>query len=1041
MESGSRFSLRHAGSGIAALSVRRPVLTIVVNLLIVIAGIAALLAIEVRELPNIDRPVVSVRTAYSGATPETIDKEVTAIIEGAIARTPGVAAISSRSSSGSSRITVEFSPDTDINVAAADLRDAIGNLRDLPDEADPPTIVKADADADPIMRVAVTSTDFTIQDLTALADERIVDRLAAVEGIADIHIFGDRDPLVQIIIDPDRLAARRLSIADLNAALSSVTLDAPAGSMSDANRTLLVRADASARSEAEIGNIQINPSTRVSDVADVVFGPADRTTALRINGRTGLGLGLVRQAGSNTLKIAARVRDVVAELNEALPDHIDLRITSDDAIFINGAIREVAATLAIATLIVVAIIFVFLRSALITLIPAITVPISLAGTLAAMWLVGFSVNILTLLALVLATGLVVDDVIVVIENITRRRGLGLASRAAAVLGTDQVFFAVIATTVTLAAVFVPISFFPGRAGSLFAEFGFVLAFAVTVSSFVALTLAPMLASRVLARTVSPGRASVLIGRFGTGLAKLYGRILDACLGAPLVVVVVAVGFAAAALVGFRFLPAELTPLEDRGFIPIFVSAPQATTVDYTDGQIRQIEAAARPFLESGEATNMFAIAFGRGGGGFMFLTLAPWSERERSQAEITSDLNARLQQIPGVQVFARRPNSLGIRGGGRGLQFAVVGDDYEALADAAGQMSRALEDNPSFSRVRVSYDTTQPQMSIRIDRDRAAEIGLPLASIAAAVQTLLDGRDLGNFFIGDNPIRIRVRVPSGMIQDANALDGIQLRADSGQMIPLSSIVTFEEIAVAPNLPRQDQLRAVPVTAGLADGVDLHQAMAIARDLAANIGPSGTSLAFTGEAKELETAGRGAGRTFIFALLVVVLVLAAQFESFASAIILIATVPFGVAAAVFAILLTGGSLNIYSQIGLVLLVGLMSKNGILIVEFANQLRDAGQTVREAIRNAAMIRLRPVVMTMISTVFGGVPLLLLAGAGSEARRALGWIIVGGLGFATLATLFLTPVVFSLLAPLSRPRAAESRRLADELQAAERDQAGSS
>ncbi len=356
-------------------------------------------------------------------------------------------------------------------------------------------------------------------------------------------------------------------------------------------------------------------------------------------------------------------------------------------------------------------------------------------------------------------------------------------------------------------------------------------------------------------------------------------------------------------------------------------------------------------------------------------------------------------------------------------------------------MSRALEDNPSFSRVRVSYDTTQPQMSIRIDRDRAAEIGLPLASIAAAVQTLLDGRDLGNFFIGDNPIRIRVRVPSGMIQDANALDGIQLRADSGQMIPLSSIVTFEEIAVAPNLPRQDQLRAVPVTAGLADGVDLQQAMAIARDLAANIGPSGTSLAFTGEAKELETAGRGAGRTFIFALLVVVLVLAAQFESFASAIILIATVPFGVAAAVFAILLTGGSLNIYSQIGLVLLVGLMSKNGILIVEFANQLRDAGQTVREAIRNAAMIRLRPVVMTMISTVFGGVPLLLLAGAGSEARRALGWIIVGGLGFATLATLFLTPVVFSLLAPLSRPRAAESRRLADELQAAERDQAGSS
>jgi len=1026
-------SRTHAGGGIAALSVRRPVLTIVANLLIVIAGAAAFLGIEVRELPNVDRPVISVRTNYSGATPETVDKEVTAVVEGAIARTPGIASISSRSSSGQSRVTVEFSPDVDINVAANDLRDAIGNLRSLPDDADPPTIVKADADSDAIMRIAVTSPDLTIQELTALTDERIADQLAAVDGVADVQVWGDRDPIVQIIIDPDRLASRGLSVTDLNSVLSNITLDAPAGSISDANRTLLVRADASARSEAEIGAIQVNPTTRVRDVADVVLGPADRTTALRVNGQTGLGLGIIRQAGSNTLEISAAVRAAVERINSTLPPNVRLQVTSDDAVFISSSISEVARTLVLATLIVVAIIFVFLRSPLVTLIPALTVPIAIAGTLAAMWLVGFSINVLTLLALVLATGMVVDDVIVVIENITRQRQRGLGPRAAAVTGTDQVFFAVIATTATLAAVFIPISFFPGRAGALFAEFGFVLAFAVTVSSFVALTLAPMLASRLLAAPGHEGPVSRALTGFGRAAAGVYGRILDACLAAPVIVIVISIGFAAVAAVGFRLLPAELTPTEDRGFVPVFVSAPQASTVDYTDAQIDRVETIAQPFVDSGEATSMFALAFGNGGGGFLFLTLAPWEERERSQAEITTDLNARLQQIPGVRVFARRPNSLGIRGGGQGLQFAIVGDDYEVLSNAADAMAEQLEANPAFSRVQVNFDTTQPQMSIRIDRDRVADAGLQLEAISMAVQILLSGREIGTFFDADDPVSIRVRVPPGMIQDANALDNMQLRTSDGRMIPMSSLVSFEETAVAPNLPRQNQLRAVPVTASLEDDVDLSSAVEIAEEIAASTLPSGASIAYTGEAEELQTAGSGAARTFVFALIIVLLVLAAQFESFASAFILIATVPFGIAAAIFAMLLSGGSLNIYSQIGLVLLVGLMSKNGILIVEFANQLRDEGQSVHDAIRNAALIRLRPVVMTMVSTVLGGLPLLLLGGAGSEARSALGWIIVGGLGFATLATLFLTPAVFVLLAPLSKPRAAETARLERELEAA--------
>ena len=1030
--------LASGGQGIATLFVRRPVLAIVLNLLVVLAGVAAFTGIEVRELPNVDRPVITIRTDYDDATPETVDKEITAIIEGAVARTPGVVSISSQSSAGQSRITVEFSEKTDLDVAASDLRDAVGNLRSLPDDAEAPTIVKADADSDAIMRIAATSSTLSIQDLTKMVNDRVVDRLAAVEGVADVQLFGDRDPLVQIIIDPNALAARHLTVADINEALSSVAADAPAGNLSDANRTLLVRADASARTADEIGAILINPSTRVSDVADVVFGPADRTTSLRINGETGLGLGIIRQAAANTIAISDGVRAAVDELNASLPDGVDLRVTSDDAVFIGEAINEVEITLFIATLIVIAIIYVFLRSARVTFIPAVTVPIALVGTLAAMWLVGFSINIMTLLALVLATGLVVDDAIVVIENISRQRALGLGPRAAAVHGLRQVFFAVLATTATLTAVFIPISFFPGIAGRLFAEFGFVLAFAVTLSCFVAITLSPMLASRLIgSHELEPSRNPVgrAVAAIGERAAALYGRLLDAALAAPMVVIVVTLLFAGAAGVGYRFLPQELTPPEDRGFVPVSISAPQGSTVDYTVEQIRLVEDMAIPLVREGEATNLFAITRSGGSGGFMFLTLAPWHERDRSQMEIAADLGRKLQAIPGIQASPRNSNSLGIRGGGQGVTFSVTGQDYGELAEAAETLINVMESSPTFDTIRLNYDTTQPQLSIRIDRQRATEAGISIATISSVVQTLLSGRDVGDFYVGDDPIEIRARVPYGMIQDPSGLDAIALRTPNGAMVPLSSFVTFEETAVAPNLPRQDQSRAIPVTAGLGEGVALGQAMQEVRELAAETLPPGMGIAFTGEAKELVSATGGVYQTFAFAILVVLLVLAAQFESFISALILMATVPFGLAAAVFAILLSGGSLNIYSQIGLVMIVGLMAKNGILIVEFANQLRDSGQPIRDAIRNASMIRLRPVVMTMLSTVLGGLPLILRSGAGSEARTALGWIIVGGLGFATVATLFVTPVAYSLLARFSKPRIAEEQRLAEEMAAAAR------
>jgi len=1027
--------------GFTALFVRRPVLALVLNLLIVIAGVAAFLGIEVRELPNVDRPVITIRTDYDGATPETVDKEITAIIEGAIARTPGVASISSESDFGDSRITVEFSPSSDINVAANDLRDAIGNLRDLPEDAERPRIIKADADSDAIMRIAVVSPTMAIQDLTRLVEDRVVDRLAAVEGVADIQVYGDRDPVVQIIIDPEAIAARHLTIADINEALSSVSADVPAGNMSDANRTLLVRSDASARSVEEIGAIQINADTSVADIADVVIGPADRTTSLRINGQTGLGLGIVRQPSANTLTISDNVRAAVDDLNASLPDDVELRVTSDDAVFIGEAIHEVEITLFIATLIVIAIIYIFLRSARVTFIPAVTVPIALIGTLAAMWIVGFSINIMTLLALVLATGLVVDDAIVVIENISRQRSLGLGPRAAAVIGLKQVFFAVLATTATLAAVFIPISFFPGIAGRIFVEFGFVLAFAVILSSVVAITLSPMLASKLigsheLEESHNPvGRA---VAAAGDRAVALYRRLLDGALAAPMVIIVASVLFAGAAVIGYGLLPQELTPPEDRGFVPVSIRAPEGSTVDYTVDQMRRVEEMAMPVVEGGEATNLFAITRSGGGSGFMFLTLAPWGERERSQMDISAELNRELQAIPGLQISARNSNSLGLRGGGQGVTFAITGTDYATLAEAADTLIATMEDSPLFSNIRLNYDTTQPQLSIYIDRQRATDAGIAVETISSVVQTLLSGRDVGDFYVGDDPIEIRAQVPYGMIQDPSGLDAIQLRTPQGAMVPLSSFVSFEETAVAPSLPRQDKSRAIPITAGLADGVALGQAMDEVETLAEATLPPGMGIAFTGEAKELAGASGGVYRTFAFALIIVLLVLAAQFESFISAAILMATVPFGVAAAVFAILLSGGSLNIYSQVGLVMIVGLMSKNGILIVEFANQLRDSGQSVGDAVRNAAIVRLRPVVMTMLSTVLGGLPLILRSGAGAEARQALGWIIVGGLGFATIATLFLTPVAYLMLARFSKPRIAEEQRLAEELADAARPRA---
>ncbi len=1024
--------------GLTALFIRRPVFAFVLNVLIVVAGLAALTGVDVRELPDVDRPVISVSTTFSGASAETIDREVTQVLENEVARVSGVKNISSTSSFGRSRVTVEFNDGADINVAAADMRDAISRVANqLPEEADASRIIKADSNADAVMRLAITSDTVSLDDMTVIVEDQIVDVLSAVPGVANVDVYGDRDKIFRIDIDYKRLASYGLTFADVSAALASMALDHPAGSLRSADQSLVVRATASVSSPQDFENIIIKGQTRIRDVANVTLGADIEKSAVLNNGRNSIGLGIIRQAQSNTLDISDGVRAEVAKLNQTLPQGMSIRVTSDDANFIRGAMHEVEIALTAAILIVIAVIYMFLRDIRATLIPTVSIPVALIGTVAAIYLAGFSINILTLLALVLATGLVVDDAIVVLENIVRRRAQGLGARAAAVLGTREVFFAVIATTLTLVAVFVPISFLPGQAGGLFREFGFVLAIAVLLSSVVALTLCPMLASRFLKaaaathETVQNNRRG-LIYRMSSALALFYRRSLHRCLNAPWIVVAAALVFAFFSLSAYTTLRQELTPSEDRSAVMLRISGPQGISISFLRSQLEKIDAALQPLRDQGEIISSFAIA-GTGGSsnsGFMVLTLAPWNERARRQQEIVADINKRLRPITGVRAFTLQPNSLGIRGAGNGLQFTLVGNDYAVIRPVSDALLAEMEKDPRFVQPRLSVDATQPQLSIQINRERASDLGIDITGLANAVQAVLDGRKIGAVYIGDRSYDVKMMATSNPVNDPTDLENIFMRTGDGRYVSMATIASVREIAVPPQLAREQRQRSVAITSGLGSDFALGDAYKTVQAMADPLLPPGVHLVPLAEAATLGETSTGLFMVFGFAVVIILLVLAAQFESFVSAFIVMATVPLGLGCAIVALILTGTSLNVYSQIGLVLLVGIMAKNGILIVEFADQLRDRGLSLRKAVEEAANIRLRPVCMTMICAVLGGVPLVLASGAGAEARVALGWIIVGGLGLATIATLYVTPVAYLLLGRFINPKSHEEQRLDREL-----------
>lgn len=999
-------------SGMADFFVARPLFGCVINLLILIAGLAALYSVDVREMPDVDQPVLSIRTEYEGAVPATVDQQVTQVLEDALSALEGLSYIETSSTTGESRITIDLTEDTDVDIAANEAREIVSaTLRQLPDDIDDPTVTKSDSNADAIIRLAILG-DATFAEMTELAEGVIYDRLSLINGIAEVTVRGNRADEYRVTLDLPSLLSRGLTVFDVSDALTALRDDTPLGSLETTSQSVALRVGNAEVTADSVGQIPINATTRVADVAFVQVVPEDNDVFARVNGQPAIGLDINRQSVGNTLEISKDVRVAVKELRGQLPDGVDVIITSDDGVFIEGSIDEVVKSIGLATLIVVAVIFAFLRSPRATLIPAVTIPVALIGTIAAIWLAGFSVNTISLLALVLATGMVVDDAIVVIENIVRKRKQGMGAFAAAAAGTNEVFFAVISTTATLAAVFIPISFLPGQAGGVFSEFGFVLAFAVTLSSITALTLAP-----VLAAFLDPGKPDLKTStppKKSRYLARGFETVMDHAIRAPLVVLSIAVGFGFIAVGAASTLSSSITPDEDRGFFLIQARGASDTTTEYLETQILLVEDILTPYRESGEIDAVQSI-IGVGGGtsAFIIVRLPDWAVRDRSQQEIIAEVSGQLANIPGVQVNARSTNSLNIRGAGRGLQFAVTGNDVAALTDAAEALIAEMSGDSTFMNPQLSNDSVQAQYELRVDADMANTFGLTEAEIAQTVSAMVQGDVAVSVFEDDTETDVNV-VPGGRpINDPSDLEAIFLRMPDDVYVPLSAAATLEPVVSLSEIERQGGTLAVSVQANLGQNVDLGTSMVRLSEIADAALPDGMGITFTGEAASLKDSQSSMYMVFGVALIVVFLVLAAQFESIASAVVIMLTVPFGLAAAVMAISLSGESLNYYSQIGLVMLIGVMAKNGILIVEFANQLRAAGQDIDSAIRDAVRLRIRPVMMTMVSTVFGGLPLILTSGAGAEARIAVGWVIVGGLGFATVFTLFLTPVFYRWIA----------------------------
>ncbi|MFC3283385.1 efflux RND transporter permease subunit [Litchfieldella rifensis] len=1025
------------------ISVQRPVLAMVIAALIVAFGLLALQRLPLQEYPSIDPPVVSIDTRYPGASANVVETRITQVIEDRISGIEGIELITSSSEDGRSRIDVEFNLAMDIDAAANDIRDRIsGARRDLPDEAEPPEVQKTDSSEDVVLWLSLSGEGYSIPELTDYANRYLVDRFSVQPGVARVRVGGGSDYAMRIWLDRNALAARNLTVGDVEDALRAENVELPGGSIESRERQFIVRLPRSFATPADFESLALNQGSdgylvRLGDVARVEVGSVEDRSVFRANGIPMVGLGMMKQSTANVLELSQGVAAEMERVQETLPNGMSLRMNFDSSVFVSGAIQQVVITLFIALGLVVLVIFMFLGNFRTTLVPAVTVPIALIGSFIALAVLGFSINLLTLLALVLAIGLIVDDAIVVLENINRRmHDYGETPLVAAFRGTRQIAFAVIATTLVLIAVFVPLSFLQGDIGRLFSEFALTLAAAVAISSLLALTLTPMMASKILSPDMHEGRLAHAVQWLLDVSQRLYRAILLRVLKLRLVVLAVFLGLVSATAWLAERLPNEYTPQEDRGYFFILVSGPEGATYEYILDYMDEIEARLAPMVEAGELKRVIVRA-PRGFGnienfndGFAIVSLADWGSR-RSAWEIMAEVRDELSSLPGINAFPVMRQGFAQRVE-KPVQFVLGGGTYEELARWRDQLlEHARENNPRLTALDSDYHETQPQLRVDVDYQRAAALGVTVTEIGRTLESLLGGRNVTRYMDDGEEYDVILEGDREAQRSPRSLDNIQVRSSrSGALIPLASLVTLTDFAGPSTLNRFNRVRSITIEANLADGYPLGEALDYLERSAAELLPPEAQTDVNGPSRDYQEASGATTFLLVMGALVVFLVLAAQFESFVHPFVIMLTVPLAMSGALLGLFVTGQSLNIYSQVGLVMLIGLAAKNGILIVEFANQLRDQGHAFHDALVDAAVTRLRPILMTAVTTMAGSIPLIVSSGAGAETRLVIGTVVLCGVAAATLFTLFVVPVAYDLLARHTGSPGDVQRRLEREM-----------
>lgn len=1006
---------------ISDLCIRRPVFATVLSLSVMLIGLVSYTRLPVREYPKIDEPVVTVETVYRGASAEIVESQITKPLEDSLAGIEGVDVITSISRQENSQISVRFKLERNPDSAASDVRDRVSRVRNkLPAAIDEPVIAKVEADANPIIWIAFSSDKHSALEVTDVANRIVKPRLQTMPGAADVRVFGERKFAMRIWLDRDRLAAFSLTPQDVEDALRRQNVEVPAGRIESQSREFSVVARTDLAEPAQFAAIIVKEAAdakgsyavRIGDLGRVEIGAASERSTVRFNGKAAVALGVIKQATANPLDLSKALRAELPKIVSELPPGMNANIAYDSSIFIDRSIDSVFTTIGEAIVLVLLIIFFFLRNFRATLIPLVTIPVSLIGSFALMFMLGFTINTLTLLALVLAIGLVVDDAIVVLENIYRHIEEGMPRREAAFKGAQEIGFAVVAMTITLAAVYAPVAFMTGRTGKLFVEFALTLAGAVLVSGFVALTLSPMMCSLLLRHEEKHGQAYVLVERFLGWLTQGYRRVLTASLNRRWIVMLAFALVAVSSVFLLKALKSELAPIEDRGVILGVFLGPEGATLDYTDKYAKQLEGI---YGKTPDVERFFVVAGNPTvSQGISFVGLSDWKARQRSAADVVKELFPKFMGIPGVLAFPVMPPSLGQSPRERPINFVVVTSaSYQELQQMTGKIVAEVTKNPGFSNVDTDLKLNKPELSVAVNRDKSSDTGVQIEAVGRTLETMLGGRQVTRFKRDGEQYDVIVQVADADRSSPSDIRDIFVRAKDGSMIPLANLVTVDETVSPRELNHFGQRRAVTITASLTPGYTMGEALKFMEEVAGRSLPAGYAIDYAGQSREFKTSSASLALTFLLALAFIYLVLAAQFESFRDPFIIMLTVPLSMTGALLALLLSGGTLNVYSQIGLVTLVGLITKHGILIVEFANQMQEKGDELKQAVIEAAERRLRPILMTTGAMVLGAIPLALARGAGAESRQQIGWVIVGGLLFGTFFTLFVVPTVYSLLA----------------------------